>query len=212
MAARFLTFEGADGAGKSTQARRLAEALRAAGREVVLTREPGGAPGAEEIRSLLVEGAPGRWSAVTETLLFFAARRDHVERTIRPALDRGALVICDRFTDSTRAYQAAARPGGGAGAPAALIETLQREAIGLEPDLTLVFDLAPEAARARSLARGGDEARFEAMGPEFQQRLRAAFLALAAAAPGRCVTIDAAGTEAEVAARVAAAALPRLGP
>ena len=211
MAARFLSFEGADGAGKSTQARRLAATLRAEGRDVVLTREPGGAPGAEEIRRLLVEGEPGRWSPVTETLLFFAARRDHVERTIRPALDRGAVVITDRFTDSTRAYQAASRPDGAEGAPAALIETLQREAIGLSPDLTLLFDIAPEAARSRSLARGGEEARFEGMGAAFQARLRAAFLALAAAEPARFAVIDADGTEDEVAGRVLAAVLPRLG-
>ena len=110
MSGFFLTVEGVDGAGESTQARILADRLEADGREVVLTREPGGAPGAEEIRRLLLTGDPERWSPVTETLLFFAARRDHVERTIQPALDQGAVVICDRFTDSTRAYQAAARP------------------------------------------------------------------------------------------------------
>lgn len=207
MARFFLTVEGVDGAGKSTQARILADRLRAEGREVLLTREPGGAPGAEEIRRLLLTGDPSRWSPVTETLLFFAARRDHLERTIRPALARGAIVISDRFTDSTRAYQAAGRPDA-PGAPPALIDMLQREAIGLEPDLTLIFDMDPAAAHARGIARATDEARFERLGPGFQTRLRENFRALAAADPARRLMIDAAGDEAEVAARVWAAAAP----
>ena len=211
MSGVFLTVEGVDGAGKSTQARRLAETLRAEGREVVLTREPGGAPGAEEIRGLLLTGDPDRWSPITETLLFFAARRDHVERTILPALDRGAMVICDRFTDSTRAYQAAARPEA-AGAARALIDRLHDEVIGLDPDLTLNIDMGPEAAHARGVARATDEARFERLGASFQVHLRRTFLDIAAAAPDRCVLIDAEGGEEEVAARVLAAVRQALAP
>ncbi|WP_340108447.1 dTMP kinase [Pikeienuella sp. HZG-20] len=209
MAGVFFTIEGVDGAGKSTQARRLAERLRAAGHEVVLTREPGGAPGAEEIRRLLLTGDPARWSPVTETLLFFAARRDHLERTIRPALDRGAVVVCDRFTDSTRAYQAAARPGG-PGAARELIDLLHERTIGLDPALTLIFDMEPGEALTRGLARAGDEERFERLGEAFQIRLRAIFRDLAAAEPGRCRLIDASGPEAEVAERVWAAISPAL--
>lgn len=211
MSGFFLTFEGVDGSGKTTQARRLAEGLRAEGREIILTREPGGAPGAEEIRALLLTGEAGRWSPVTETLLFFAARRDHLERTIRPALARGAVVICDRFTDSTRAYQAAARPEGDE--PAAtrgLIDLLHDEVIGLYPDLTLIFDMAPDAALARGLARGTEEARFERLGAAFQAHLRESFRAIAAEAPERCALIDAAGDEESVAARVRAAVSERL--
>ncbi len=203
MSGFFLTIEGVDGAGKSTQARALAARLTAEGREVILTREPGGAPGAEEIRTLLLTGDAGRWSPVTETLLFFAARRDHVERLIAPALARGAVVICDRFTDSTRAYQATARPAEGkAGADPALIDLLHREVIGLDPDLTLIFDMDPEAALHRGLARGIAEARFESLGGGFQAQLRQAFHAIAAAAPARCTLIDASADEATVAARV----------
>ncbi len=150
----FITLEGIDGAGKSTQARLLADRLRAAGREVVITREPGGAPGAEEIRRLLVEGAPGRWSAETEILLFTAARRDHVERTILPALNAGAIVVCDRFVDSTRAYQ-------GSGPLRGKVEELHRLMIGLNPDLTLVFDMEPEQGLTRAGQRADGEDRFE---------------------------------------------------
>lgn len=201
MTGFFLTVEGVDGAGKSTQARLLAETLGQTGREVVLTREPGGAPGAEEIRRLLLTGDPDRWSPVTETLLFFAARRDHVERTIQPALDRGAVVICDRFTDSTRAYQAAARPEA-AGAARRLIDNLHNEVIGLNPDLTLIFDMSPEAALRRGLARDTDEARFEALGDGFQTHLRQTFNDIAASEPDRCRIIDASGDIDTVAARV----------
>ncbi|MEM8752032.1 MAG: dTMP kinase [Pseudomonadota bacterium] len=210
MSGFFLTVEGVDGAGKSTQARRLAAHLESGGREVVATREPGGAPGAEEIRRLLLTGDPARWSPATETLLFFAARRDHLERTIRPALARGAVVVCDRFTDSTRAYQAAARPDA-AGATRRLIDLLHAEAIGLDPDLTLIFDMDPEAAHARGLARGGDEARFERLGPGFQKGLRRAFRDIAEAEPRRCAIVDADGTEDEVFARVLTAVEARLG-
>ena len=198
---RFISFEGIDGSGKSTQARLLAAGLRATGAEVIETREPGGAPGAEAIRRLLVEGDPGRWSPETEALLFTAARRDHLERTIRPALARGATVITDRFADSTRVYQGVARAG-----LRPMVDALHGLAIGIEPDLTLVLDLAPEVALARGLARGGAEDRFERLGLGFQQRLRAGFLALAAEFPGRCRVVPAAGSAEAVAARVAAEA------
>jgi dTMP kinase len=181
----FITFEGIDGSGKSTQARRLAEALRADGRDAVLTREPGGSPGAEEIRRLLVEGDPDRWSGETEILLFTAARRDHLEKTIRPALDAGRIVVSDRFADSTRVYQGAAR-----GDLRPFVDRLHEMAIGIEPDLTLVIDMEPEAALARGLARKSGEDRFEELGAAFQTRLREGFLALAAEHADRCRVID----------------------
>jgi dTMP kinase len=181
----FITFEGIDGSGKSTQGRRLAEALRAEGRDVVLTREPGGSPGAEEIRRLLVEGDPDRWSGETEILLFTAARRDHLEKTIRPALAAGRIVVSDRFADSTRVYQGAAR-----GDLRPFVDRLHEMAIGIEPDLTLVIDMEPEAALARGLARKSGEDRFEELGAAFQARLRAGFLALAAEHSRRCRLID----------------------
>jgi dTMP kinase len=204
----FLTVEGIDGVGKSTQTRLLAGRLRDAGHEVVQTREPGGAPGAEDIRRLLVEGEPGRWSPETEMLLFTAARRDHVERLVQPALARGAVVVCDRYVDSTRAYQAASAP-----ARRALVDRLHRLAIGLDPDLTLVFDMDPAAALARTRDRveGASEDRFEQKGLAFQQRLRTEFRAIAEAEPERCVLIDAAASPDQVARQVWAAVAPRLG-
>ncbi len=204
----FLTLEGIDGTGKSTQVRALAARLRSAGREVVETREPGGAPGAEQIRRLLVEGDPGRWSAETEMLLFTAARRDHVERVIAPALARGAVVICDRYVDSTRAYQ-----GAGAAGRRTLVDRLHDLAIGLDPDLTLILDLDPAAAAARAGGRSsnGHENRFERKGLEFQARLRDEFRAIAAAEPARCRVLDASLPESEVAASVWAAVAGPLG-
>lgn len=184
---RFITFEGGEGAGKSTQVQRLASRLRADGRDVVTTREPGGSPGAESIRDIVLRGDADRWSPVTETLLMYAARRDHVERVIRPALDRGAWVICDRFADSTRAYQGAA--GGVDPAFITALETYILEAT--RPDLTLVFDLPAETGLARAQARAGAEMRFESKGMAFHERLRAGFQAIAAAEPERCAIIDA---------------------
>ena len=199
--ARFITFEGGEGAGKSTQLKRLVTRLQAAGREVVATREPGGSPGAESIRDLVLNGAADRWSPVTETLLMYAARRDHVERVIRPALARGAWVVCDRFADSTRAYQGAA--GGTDSGLIAAMETYILE--DTRPDLTLVFDLPVALGLERAVARPGAEMRFESKGLEFHERLRAGFLAIAQAEPGRCVVIDAAGSLDTVEGRVWAA-------
>jgi dTMP kinase len=181
----FLTFEGIDGSGKSTQARLLADALRAAGRDVILTREPGGSPGAEEIRALVLEGDPDRWSAETEILLFTAARRDHMERLILPALEAGKIVVCDRFADSTRMYQGMSR-----GDLRGLVDKLHALMIGREPDLTLLIDMDPETGHARALARKGSEERFEGFGPELQARMRRGFLDLAAEFPDRFRVID----------------------
>ncbi len=195
----FLSFEGIDGSGKSTQARRLADALRGKGHRVTLTREPGGSPGAEEIRRLVLEGDPDRWSPETELLLFTAARRDHLEKTIRPAVQRGDVVITDRFADSTRMYQGLAR-----GNLAAEVDQLHALMIGVEPDLTFLIDIPPEAGLARATARAGKEMRFEDMGLEVQRRARDGFLALATRAPGRFRVIDGNRDEAEVAAEVLA--------
>lgn len=181
----FITFEGIDGSGKSTQARMLADALRAAGRDVALTREPGGSPGAEEIRNLVLQGDPDRWSAETEILLFTAARRDHLERTILPALEAGKVVVCDRFADSTRMYQGLSR-----GDLRGLVDQLHSLMIGREPDLTLLIDMDPNIGLGRALGRKGHEERFEDFGPELQQKMRAGFLALAAEFPKRFRVID----------------------
>ena len=202
----FISLEGIDGSGKSTQARLLADHLRASGHEVVLTREPGGSPGAEEIRRLLVEGAGERWSPETELLLFTAARRDHLERTIRPALDRGVVVVSDRFADSTRVYQGAARAD-----LRATVDRLHALMIGVEPDLTLVIDADPEVAARRGRARASGEDRFENMGLPFQARLRQGFLALASEAPDRVRVIDGSGSAEDVAARVRAVVNRPLG-
>lgn len=203
---RFITFEGGEGAGKSTQLTRLVARLRTDGREVVATREPGGSPGAEAIRELVLTGAADRWSPVTETLLMYAARRDHVERVIRPALARGAWVVCDRFADSTRAYQGAA-----GGTAAELIAALERFVLEeTRPDLTLIFDLPVEVGLARAHARAGSEMRFESKGLAFHARLREGFLGIADAEPDRCALIDADGSVEAVEARVWAAVQARL--
>lgn len=201
----FISFEGIDGSGKSTQARLLAERLRDAGRDVVLTREPGGSPGAEEIRRLVLEGAPDRWSAETEILLFTAARRDHLERVIEPALAAGRIVITDRFADSTRVFQGLTR-----GDLRGVVDTLHRLMIGREPDLTVLIDIDPETGLARAKGRAGHEERFEDFGADFQARARAGFLELARAHPARFVVIDGGRPAGQVAQDVAAAAEGRL--
>ena len=181
----FISFEGIDGSGKSTQAGRLAEHLRIRGLDVVLTREPGGSPGAEEIRALVLRGDPARWSAETEILLFTAARRDHLERTILPALEAGKVVICDRFADSTRMYQGLSR-----GDLREIVDTLHALMIGREPDLTMLIDMDPGAGLDRALARGTGEDRFEEFGESLQVRMRDGFLNLARQFPERFRIID----------------------
>ena len=197
----FITFEGIDGSGKSTQARMLGEALRADGREVVLTREPGGSPGAEEIRRLVLEGDPDRWSAETEILLFTAARRDHLERLIEPTLAAGKVVISDRFADSTRVYQGLSR-----GDLRGVVDRLHILMIAREPDLTFVIDMDPATGLARAKGRNGNEERFEDFGIDLQRRMRAGFLALASEFPGRCRVIDGNRAPQAVAADIASIA------
>ncbi len=207
-AGRFITLEGGEGAGKTTQIARLAAALTSHGRPPLVTREPGGAPGAEAIRQLLVEGDPDRWDAMTEALLNFAARREHLRTTIWPALKRGDWVISDRFADSTMAYQ-----GYGHALGRAVIERLQALAIGdFRPDLTLVFDLPVTEGLARAVARRGSETRYERMDHAFHERLRDGFLDIARREPERCIVIDATAPVEAVAAAIFTAVADRLGP
>ena len=189
MTGRFITLEGGEGTGKSTQVKRLKAALEARGLKVLATREPGGSPGAEEIRKLLVEGEPGRWNPITETLLAYAARADHVARTIGPALAAGTWVISDRFNDSTFAYQ-----GVGRGVERETIRRIDSAVLDdFQPDLTLVLDLDVKTGLERANARAGAENRFEKFGPEFHERLRQSFLDISKRAPERCRLIDASG-------------------
>ncbi len=186
---RFITLEGGEGAGKTTQVALLLAALRGAGIDALATREPGGAPGAEAIRPLLVQGAPGRWDALGEALLHYAARRDHLVTTVRPALHAGTWVICDRFADSTMAYQ-----GFGLGLGAELIAALDHMVVGdTRPDLTLILDLPVAAGLRRAAARHDDAQRYERMDLDFHGRVRQGFLEIARRDPGRCLVIDAAG-------------------
>lgn len=181
----FVTFEGLDGCGKSTQSKLLKDFLSNEGRKTCWTREPGGSAGAEEIRALLVEGDPARWSPETEILLFTAARRDHLEKTILPALAAGKVVVCDRFADSTRVYQGVARAD-----LRQSVDELHRLMIGREPDLTFVIDMDPDLALKRGLARKSGEDRFEDFGLPFQRALRTGFQDLAGEFSDRCVLID----------------------
>ncbi|MGA9658948.1 MAG: dTMP kinase [Asticcacaulis sp.] len=187
LRARFITFEGGEGAGKSTQVKALVAKLRALGLEVVQTREPGGSTGAEALRDLLVRGDATRWSPMSELLMMYAARADHLEKVIRPALLRGAWVVCDRFADSSRAYQ-----GAGGGVAPAFIEQIDEAVVGAtQPDLVLLMDMPVEAGLKRADARGDSENRFESKGLAFHERLRAGFLARAVQVPDRYQIIDA---------------------
>lgn len=210
---KLITFEGGEGVGKSTQIVRLAEALKLAGTEPVITREPGGSQGAEEIRHLLVTGATHRWDAVTETLLVFAARRDHLVRKILPTLVDGRWVLCDRFTDSTLAYQ-----GYGHGVDRDQIDVLHKMVCGfLRPDLTLILDLPVETGLARAGARRaaagetGASARFEQLDFKFHNRVREGFLDIASRDTKRCVVIEAAGKPETIERAIRRAVAERLG-
>ncbi|MDB5370721.1 MAG: dTMP kinase [Roseomonas sp.] len=205
LPARFITLEGGEGAGKTTLARRLADALASVGLPVLRTREPGGSPGAEALRGLMLHGRVA-WDPVAEAMLMFAARREHVARTIRPALDAGIWVICDRFADSTLAYQCY-----GHGLDAAVWHKLADVALeGFAPDATLVLDVPLETGMARALARALPD-RFERLGHEFHGRVRDAFRAIAADNPRRCVLLDAGQTPEAVFAGATAALRDRLG-
>lgn len=190
MSGIFITFEGGEGSGKSTQCQALAERLGQAGQSVTLTREPGGSQGAEEIRKLLVEGDPDKWSSMAETLLFYAARDDHLTKTIRPALNSGKWVICDRFADSTRAYQGAQQNN-----LENLLEILEQTVIGkTQPDLTFLLDIDPKTGLERASNRGGiggSEDRFERKKLAFHTQLREAFLEIAKSAANRFIVLDA---------------------
>jgi dTMP kinase len=200
---RFITFEGGEGAGKSTQLRLLGEALRQAGETIAVTREPGGTPGAEEIRAMLVEGGAGRWQPETEALLHFAARLEHLTSVIRPALAAGKWVLCDRFADSTLAYQ-----GYGQGVDLDWLGHLRRHVVGeTEPGLTIIFDLPVE----QGLARAEISQRYERMGLEFHKRLRDGFRAIAAQDPARCRIVDAAGDKIAIAAEIRGLIRQRFG-
>jgi dTMP kinase len=182
---RFITFEGIDGSGKSTQTKLLAARLQDEGYDIILTREPGGSEGAEEIRDLVLQGATDRWSAETEILLFTAARRDHIERTILPALAQGKIVICDRFADSTRMYQGISR-----GNLRTLVDQLHHLMIPYDPDITILIDMDPEIGLKRAKARATSEERFEDFGLDLQKRMRSGFLELAREFDTRIALVD----------------------
>jgi dTMP kinase len=203
---KFITFEGGEGAGKSTQCALLAGRLESSAVEVIVTREPGGTESAEAIRALLVDGAVDRWDAVSEALLHSAARRAHLVELIWPALDRGAWVICDRFADSTMAYQ-----GYAMGLGRAAVETLNKTVFDdFSPDLTVILDLPVDRGLARAAERGGGD-RYERMGHAFHQTLRDAFLDIAAREPGRCGIVDGTQARETVAAAVHTLVIDRLG-
>jgi len=204
---RFITLEGGEGAGKSTQIARLTDWLKSRDREVLATREPGGSPGAEAIRKLLVVGAAERWDGTTEALLHFAARRDHLRSTVWPALKRGDWVVSDRFADSTLAYQ-----GYGHGIDRRIFDQLYEVAAGaFRPDLTVILDLPIEIGLKRAAARRGSETRYESLPAEFHARVRGGFLEIAKREPKRCVVIDATGDVDAIARAIADAAKDRLG-
>jgi dTMP kinase len=202
----FITMEGGEGSGKSTQCRLLGDALARNGRKVVRTREPGGSPGAEEIRRLLVDGDVDRWDAMSETLLLLAARRNHVGHVIRPALQRGDWVVCDRFSDSTMAYQ-----GYGHGLDRAMLRDLSARILDeFAPDATLILDIPVDVGLARAASRDGGEDRYERMDRAFHERLRQGFLEIARHEPDRCIVIDASADMVSVQAAIAGAIAARL--
>jgi dTMP kinase len=204
---RFITLEGGEGAGKSTQIARLKAWLEGRGHRVTATREPGGSPGAEMIRKLLVEGPVERWDGTTEALLHFAARREHLRSTVWPALKRGEWVVSDRFADSTLAYQ-----GYGHGIERKIFEQLYEVAAGaFRPDLTIILDLPIEIGLKRAAERRGTETRYERLPRDFHTRVRSGFLEIAAREPKRCIVIDATGTVDAIAQAIADAVRDRLG-
>lgn len=204
---RFITLEGGEGAGKSTQIARLKGWLESRGRTVVATREPGGSPGAEMVRKLLVEGPVERWDGITEALLHFAARRDHLRSTVWPALEKGTWVISDRFADSTVAYQ-----GNGHGLDLAMLGNLYEVAVGdFRPDLTLILDVPIDTGLARAAARRGTETRYESLPRAFHERVKAGFLEIARREPKRCAVIDAAQDIDTIAAAISRTVGDRLG-
>ncbi len=214
---RFITFEGGEGAGKSTQAAVLAGRLRRAGVDVLQTREPGGTPRAEAIREVLLSGQAKQFGPLGEAVLFYAARESHLELAVRPALERGSWVICDRFSDSTRAYQGAA-----GGLPLYVIETIDRAVVGAtKPDLTVIFDLPPELGLKRAAERKAQDAsaeaadnapdRFETMNMAFHRNLREEFLKIAKAEPKRCVLVDASETPRRVEDKIWSVVRERFG-
>ena len=205
---KFITIEGGEGAGKSTQIKLLADWLRERGIAVTTTREPGGSPGAEAIRKLLVEGSVDKWDGTTEALLHFAARRDHLRRTVWPALEQGEWVISDRFADSTKAYQ-----GYGHGLPLDMIDQLYQIAVGdFRPHLTVILDLPVDLGLSRAARRAGTETRYESMDVDFHRRLREGFLEIAKAEPKRCVVVDAAGSIEAVQMALRMAVIQRVRP
>jgi len=204
---RFITLEGGEGAGKSTQINLLKDALQHAGFNVLTTREPGGSPGGEAIRTLLVQGDTNRWEPLTEALLNYGARHEHIQKVIAPALAEGTWVLCDRFADSTMAYQ-----GYGHGMDREIIRRLHRLVVGdLRPDLTLILDMPVETGLARAKSRGEGEDRYERMGTDFHTRLRDGFLEIAKKDPHRCEVIDATGDVGAVAMAIHDAVATKLG-
>ncbi|MEZ5907355.1 MAG: dTMP kinase [Hyphomicrobiaceae bacterium] len=206
---RLITLEGGEGTGKSTQTRLLAERLHGLGHEVVTTREPGGSPFAEQVRAFIIAASTAPHAPMAEALLFLAARADHLAQRIRPALERGAFVICDRFTDSTLVYQ-----GLAGGVPPATLEALDRLVVGDDhPDLTLVLDLDPVEGLARALTRSGGKQlddRYESREIDYHRRLREGFLTIARSEPARCVVVDASESEPRVASAIWSAVSERL--
>jgi dTMP kinase len=204
---RFITLEGGEGAGKSTQIARLRAWLEGRGHRITVTREPGGSPGAEMVRKLLVEGPTERWDGTTEALLHFAARHEHLRSTVWPALKRGDWVVSDRFADSTLAYQ-----GYGHGVDRRIFEQLYELAVGaFRPDLTIILDVPIEIGLKRAAERRGAETRYESLPRDFHSRVRTGFLEIAKREPKRCIVIDATGSVDAIAAAIAEAVKERLG-